>query len=104
MVGRHTQAIADKLIADIKRHSDGHIPFFTSDQLKHYDDALLKTYGVTKVFPKTGKRGRPRNPILRIPKNLLYAQVVKHRVKGRVVKITTKVVFGTKKEINNKLK
>jgi IS1 family transposase len=104
MVGRHTQAIADRLIADIKRRSDGHIPFFTSDQLKHYDDALLKAYGVKKVFSKTGKRGRPRKAILKTPKNLLYAQVVKHREKGRIVKITTRVVFGTKKAVNNKLR
>src|SRR5213075_2323909 len=51
MVGRHTQPMADKLIADIKKRSDGHIPFFTSDQLKHYHDALLKAYGVQKQFP-----------------------------------------------------
>lgn len=104
MVGRHTQAIADKIIADIKKHSDGYIPFFTSDQLKHYDDALLKAYGINKIFPKTGKPGRPRKPILKIPKKLLYAQVVKHRKKGRVIKITTRVVFGTKQAVKSKLK
>src|SRR5436190_13791134 len=103
MVGRHTQAIADKLIADIKKRSDRHIPFFTSDQLKHYDDALLKAYGIKKKLPRTGKPGRPHKAILKAPKNLLYAQVVKQRRKGRIVKITTKIVFGSKKTIKNKL-
>ena len=34
-------------------------------------------------------------PLLEPPPDLLYAQVVKHRHKGRVVKMTEKVVFGT---------
>jgi IS1 family transposase len=104
MVGRHTQAIADKLIADIKRRSDGHIPFFTSDQLKHYDDALLKVYGKKKTFAKTRKPGRPRKPILTAPTNLHYAQVVKYRKRGRIVDIKAQVVFGSKRAFMEKLK
>jgi len=73
VVGRHDQANADKLVAGVKERSDGHVPFFTSDELKHYDDALLKAYGLKQELPKTGKAGRPRNPILTPPKNLLYA-------------------------------
>jgi len=103
MVGRHIQSIADKLIYDIKRRSDGHIPLFTSDQLKHYDNALLKAYGKKKKFPRTGKPGRPPKDVIKVPRNLLYAQVVKHRTKGRIDKITTAIVFGTKKAITRKL-
>lgn len=103
VVGRHNQKNANKLVKGIRDRSDGSIPFFTSDQLKHYDDALLAAYGKKKEFPKTGKRGRPRKPILEAPKKLLYAQVVKRRRKGRVVEITTQVVFGTKKAVAAKL-
>lgn len=104
MVGRHIQANADKLVAGIAQRSDGHIPFFTSDELDHYDDALLKTYGIKKEFPRTGKPGRPRKPLLKIPKGLLYAQVVKRRERGRIVEITTRVVFGSKQAVAKQLR
>lgn len=99
IVGRHNRKNANKLVVGIRDRSDVHIPLFTSDELKHYDDALLFAYGIRKEFPRTGKRGRPRNPILTAPKELLYAQVVKRRKKGRVVDITTRVVFGTEKKV-----
>jgi IS1 family transposase len=104
LVGRHNQAQANKLVAGIRDRSDDHLPFFTSDELKHYDDALLAVYGLKKGFPRTGNRGRPRKPILVAPKKLLYAQVVKHRKKGRVVNITSRVVFGREKAVAAKLK
>ncbi len=91
-------------MAGIRDRSDGHLPFFTSDELKHYDDALLAAYGLRKEFPPTGKRGRPRKPILEAPQKLLYAQVVKHRKKGRVISITSRVVFGTEKAVAAKLR
>ena len=103
VVGRHNQANANKLVAGISERSDGHLPFFTSDELKHYDDALLAVYGIRHEFPKTGQRGRPRKPILIAPKKLLYAQVVKRRQKGRVVSVTTQIVFGTEKAVAAKL-
>lgn len=49
------------------------------------------------------RRGRPRKPKLRPPPELRYAQVVKHRRKGRVVSITTKVIFGKEHEVNELL-
>jgi hypothetical protein len=104
VVGRHNQANANKLVAGIKERSDGHLPFFTSDELKHYDDALLSVYGIRYEFPKTGQRGRPRKPILMAPKQLLYAQVVKRRQKGRVVSVTAQIVFGTEKAVAAKLR
>lgn len=103
-VGRHTQANANKLVAGIKARSDGHIPLFTSDELKHYDDALLEAYGTKHEFPRTGRPGRPRQPILKAPKNLLYTQVVKRRKRGRVVEISTRVVFGSERLVTAQLK
>jgi hypothetical protein len=104
MVGRHIQANAHKLLAGIRDRSDGHVPFFTSDELKHYDAAIMHAYGIKKEFPRTGRAGRPRQPILLAPKNLLYAQVVKHRKRGHIVDISTRIVFGTKKAVKAKLK
>lgn len=87
----------------MKDKTDGHIPFFTSDELKHYSKALLQVYGIPEEVKPTGKPGRPRKPRLNPPENLLYAQVVKHRRKGKVVKIETKVVFGTEEKIRDHL-
>jgi hypothetical protein len=88
VVGRHIQANANKLLAGIRDRSDGHVPFFTSDELKHYDAAIMHAYGIKKEFPRTGRPGRPRQPIWLAPKNLLYAQVVKHRKRGHIVDIS----------------
>ena len=104
VVGRHNQANANQVVAGIQQRLDGHIPLFTSDELQHYDDALLAAYGIWQAFPRTGHPGRPRKPMLTVPKNLLYAQVVKRRQRGRVVEITTRVVFGTEKAVVAKLK
>ena len=104
VVGRHIQANANKLLAGIRDRSNGHVPFFTSDELKHYDAAIMHAYGIKKEFPRTGRPGRPRQPILLAPKNLLYAQVVKHRKRGHIVDISIRIVFGTKKAVKAKLK
>jgi len=105
VVGKRTKANAYKLVEKIHRITDGVIPFFTSDELKHYKDALLRVYGIPEDMPKgPRKRGRPKKPRLRPPPGLKYAQVVKHRRKGRVVSISTKVIFGKQEEIETLLK
>ena len=104
MVGKRTKANAYKLVEKIYRITDGVIPFFTSDELKHYKDALLRVYGIPEDMPKgPRKRGHPRKPKLTPPPELKYAQVVKHRKKGRVVSISTKVIFGKDEEIKTLL-
>ena len=81
--------------------TDGTIPLFTSDKLSHYPKALLETYGIEKPAKRQpGTRGRPPRPKRLLPKELQYAQVVKKRRKGRVVKIETRVIFGSKKKVN----
>jgi hypothetical protein len=50
---------------------------------------------VTVTPPRTGRRGRPRAPSKVPPEDLTDAVVEKTRAKGRVVKLLTRVVFGT---------
>lgn len=83
----------------MKERTDDHIPLFTSDGLKWYKTALLEHYGIEEDVKRTGKRGRPRKPRKIQPPDLKYAQVVKHRRKGRVVKVELRVVFGDEKEV-----
>jgi len=104
VVGKRTKKNAYKLVEKIYRVTDGAIPFFTSDELKHYREALLWVYGIPEDVPKgPRKRGRPKKPKLRPPPELKYAQVVKHRRKGRVVSISTRIVFGEKEKIEKLL-
>jgi len=94
VVGKRTQENADLLVDRVKDVTDEHIPFFTSDQLPEYDDALLHTYGVWVQPERKGERGRYPLPRLVPTEDLLYAQVVKVRENGRVKEVKTKIVFG----------
>jgi hypothetical protein len=66
----------------------------TSDEYPAYREAIRAAYGVTKAFGRTGRPGRPRKPVKVLPKGLTYATVHKARKDGRVVKVTTRVIFG----------
>jgi IS1 family transposase/transposase-like protein len=104
VVGKREQASANLLIERLKAVSCGCIPFFTSDQLPHYAHALLTSYGSPEIVVQIpGKRGRKPHPKLLPPPSLHYAQVVKRRQKGRVVEVTTKVVFGSQTAIQARL-
>jgi IS1 family transposase len=103
VVGKRTQQNADLLLVRVKDVTDKHIPFFTSDQLAGYDDALLHAYGVWVRPERKGDRGRFPLP-RRVPADdLLYAQVVKVRENGRLVEVKTKVIFGKPEAIAEKL-
>lgn len=103
VVGKRIQANADLLLDRVKDVTDAHIPFFTSDQLPEYDDALLHTYGVWVQPERKGERGRYPLPRLMPAEDLLYAQVVKVREHGRVKEVKTKVVFGKPEAIAQQL-
>lgn len=99
VAGKRTRQESKMLIQRLQSSTDGHIPFFTSDELPHYADALLEVYGQTVVPPRTGKPGRPRNSYKVPPDDLLYVVVCKRRERGRVVEVTTHVVYGTPERI-----
>lgn len=103
VVGKRTQEQADLLLARVRAVTDAHIPFFTSDQWGAYDEALLKAYGERYQPKRQGHRGRYPLPQLRPTPELLYAQVVKRREKGRVVEVTRKIIFGDEEAIKSKL-
>lgn len=94
VVGKRCQASADLLVDRVKDVTDEHIPFFTSDQLPHYEDALLHTYGTWVQPERKGNRGRFPKPRLVPTADLLYAQVVKVRDGARVTEVKAKVIFG----------
>jgi len=104
VVGKRTMKNAKKLVTKLDEVTDDTIPFFTSDELHHYERALLETYGIVhEASRQTGKRGRPPKPKLIPPPDLQYAQVVKKRDKGRVVSVETAVIFGDREEVKKLL-
>jgi len=82
-----------------KSASDGQIPFFTSDELPHYADALLEVYGILETPLRQGKRGRHPLPRKCPPPDLCHAVVVKERERGRVVNVTTRIVYGSEQQV-----
>jgi IS1 family transposase/transposase-like protein len=99
VVGKRNQESADLLLDRVKQVTDAHIPFFTSDRLPEYEEALLHTYGTWVQPERKGSRGRFPHPRLVPVEDLLYAQVVKVRENGRVTQVKTKVIFGKPEEI-----
>src|SRR5262249_44557508 len=96
VVGKRDQEHANDLLKRLHAVSCGHIPFFTSDQLPHSAHALLHVYGIPEVILHIpGKRGPKPTPKRLPPTDLHYAQVVKRRKGGRVVEVTTKIIFGS---------
>lgn len=67
----------------------------TSDEYPVYKAAIFAAYALVQEQPRSGRPGRPPKPKKVLPKGLKYATVHKERKDGRVVKVTTRVVFGT---------
>jgi len=95
VIGKRDQAGADLLLARVAHVTDDAIPLFTSDQLPAYRHALLNIYGEWYYPQRQGSRGAYPKPQRRPPPSLQYAQVVKRREGGRMVHVSTRVVFGT---------
>lgn len=104
VVGKRTLPHARKLVFRLKSATDGQIPFFTSDELPHYAAALLEVYGEWVQPPRNGTRGRFPKRRRVPPPDLCYAVVVKEREQGRVVEVTTRIVYGTTEQVEAALR
>jgi IS1 family transposase len=94
--GPRTAESAVALVEDFRRRTGGRVmDLITTDGHPAYEEAILNAYGETVTPPRTGRPGRPRAPYKVPPPGLTYAVVEKARAKGRVVKVVTRVVFGT---------
>lgn len=94
--GKRTEEKVHQLVQDFKRRTGGRVMnVLTSDEYPAYKTAIFEAYAVVKEQPRTGRPGRPRKPKKVLPKGLKYATVHLERQDGRVVRVTTRVVFGT---------
>src|SRR4030095_9071890 len=66
--------------------------------------ALLHVYGTPAIILHIpGKRGPKPTPKRLAPADLQYAQVIKRRKSGRVVEVTTKIIFGSEAAVQARL-
>jgi transposase-like protein len=70
------------------------VPCFFSDGLSSYWPALIAVYHQIKEFTRTGKRGRPRKPVLEPHPELVYAQLVKKKKRGRLHSLNERICWG----------
>ena len=100
VIGKRTLPHARRLVFRLKSAMDGQLPFFTSDELPHYAEALLEVFGQWVQSPRQGTRGRFPLPHRVPPPDLCYAVVVKKRENGRVVEVSTRIVYGNQAQVD----
>ena len=96
VVGKRTTESTHELVRDFRRRTGGRVMrLMTSDEYPVYEEAIRETYGQVVIPPRTGRRGRPRKPYTVVPPEVTYATVHKEKENNRVVRVSTRVVFGT---------
>jgi IS1 family transposase len=96
VVGKRTAEATRALVYDLRRRTGSRVMrLMTSDDYPAYEEAIREAYGTRVVPPRTGRPGRPRKPHTVVPPALTYATVHKEKENNRVVRVSTRVVFGT---------
>jgi IS1 family transposase len=100
--GKRTAENCQELVREVHGRMEGRIPrLITTDEYPSYPVAIHEIYGLRVVplvvLPK--RPGRPRVEKKVVPKALNYAVVHKHREDGKVVKVESRVVFGTEESV-----
>jgi hypothetical protein len=94
--GKRTAENTTALVREFRRQTSGRLmDLITTDEYAPYRGAILQAYGEIVTPHRSGKRGRPRKSYQVPPAGLRYAAVHKTRVKGRVVKVEQRIIFGT---------
>jgi IS1 family transposase/transposase-like protein len=73
------------------------VPCFFSDGFSSYLPALVSCYHQVKEFARTGRPGRPKNPVKEPHPDLVYAQLVKEKEKGRLKAVRACIVCGAER-------
>jgi IS1 family transposase len=73
------------------------VPCFFSDGFSCYLSALIAVYHTLKTFPRTGKPGRPKQPVKEPHPELVYGQVIKKKQKGRLQELVYRIRCGSQR-------
>ena len=104
VVGKRTTEATRALVWDFRRRTGSRVMrLMTSDEYPVYADVIRDAYGTRVSPPRTGRRGRPRQPYTVVSPEVMYATVHKERENNRVVRVSTRVVFGTPEAVTSAL-
>lgn len=73
------------------------VPCFFSDGFSSYLPALIAVSHQIREVARTGKRGRPRNPVVEPHPEWVSAQLVKQKKQGRLKSLTERIGCGAAK-------
>jgi IS1 family transposase len=95
--GARTEENARAIVTEVKqRVSCEPPPLMTSDEYPAYATAIEEVFSEPVPTPPRSKPGRPRVvPERRLPDNVIYATVHKHRENNQVIAVEQRQVFGT---------
>ncbi|MBL7184376.1 MAG: helix-turn-helix domain-containing protein [Anaerolineae bacterium] len=100
VIGDRTEEEAIDLLTRLRaRLANACLPLLTSDALPHYAKAILQVFGKWIQPERQGNCGRFPKPRPVPPEGLHYATVHKEWEKGRVVSVTTQIIYGCKENV-----
>ena len=103
--GKRSQRHIRRLLRDVKRIMRDRVPrLITTDEYRAYKTEILFAYGKKIDVPRRHSRGRAPAPRTIPPPELLYATVHKTRRNGTVVKVETRLQFGTEEQLDAALR
>jgi IS1 family transposase len=96
VTGKRTSETIQALVFDAASRLaiDCPLPAIFTDGESSYIDAVKQAFGNQYPAPRTSNLGRPPLPIIRVPQDLVMAQVIKRRENGRVVEVEVIPIFG----------
>jgi transposase-like protein len=94
--GKRTAEAIHRAVTDAASRlaADAAQPAIFTDGEPAYTEAILSVFGHRYPAPRTTHRGRRPAPVLRVPQDLIYAQVIKHRRQGQVKSVEIRPIFG----------
>jgi hypothetical protein len=103
--GARTEANARAIVAEVRRRVGcDPPPLMTCDEYPAYAGAIEEAFSEPAAAPQRREPGRPRIlPRRRLPEDVIYATVHKHRQDGRVIAVERRQVFGTAEALEDAL-
>jgi IS1 family transposase len=103
--GARTEENARAIVAEVKQRVGGEPPaLMTGDEYPAYATAIEGVFSEPGPVPARPKPGRPRVvPERRLPDDVTYATVHKHRENNRVIAVEPRQVFGTPERLEEVL-
>jgi hypothetical protein len=103
-VGERTLAMAQRVVHHVTQVlAPGCVPLFLTDGFKEYMTALLTHYGQWRQPERRYAQGPAPKPRWMPWPELLYAQMIKTVRRRRLVRVTHRVIFGTRDAVERVL-